>query len=98
VINILGGEMVVVQKTNVVHFPTLKTVLAIEEVIKNADLAVSRNEILDRLPKKVMRSTLNYALNYLENKGIILETRNGFIWTFNPSKKLMEAERRGIEV
>jgi len=90
--------MVTVQETQVVHYPTLKTVLAIEEVVKNSDLAISRNGILERLPTKVMRSTLNYALNYLENRGIILETKKGFIWTYNPSKKLSKTESKGLEV
>jgi len=82
----------------VVHYPTLKTVLAIEEVVKNADTAVSRNRILTKLPTKVMRSTLNVALDYLERRGMILETRKGFIWTFNPSEKLARAEDEGLEV
>ena len=79
------------------HSPTLKTVLAIEAAVKNSDLALSRNGILRRLPTKVMRSTLNYALDYLEQRGLVLETRKGFIWTFNPSEKLAAAERKGLE-
>lgn len=82
----------------VVHYPTLKTVLAIEKVIRGSDLAISRNRILERLPTKVMRSTLNVALDYLEKKGIILETKKGFIWTFNPSRKLSKAEEEGLEI
>lgn len=85
-------------KTEVVHYPTLKTVMAIEEVIKNADVAVSRNRILEELPTKVMRSTLNVTLDYLEKRGMVLETRNGFVWTFNPSRKLVKAEDEGLEV
>ena len=81
-----------------VHSPTLKTVMAIEDVIKNSDVAISRNKILDRLPTGVMRSTLNVALDYLEKKGIVLETKKGFIWTFNPSMKLALAEADGLEV
>ncbi len=85
-------------KTEVVHYPTLKTILAIEEVVKNSDVAISRNKILEKLPTKVMRSTLNVALDYLEKKGVVLETKKGYIWTFNPSKKLAEAEEEGLEV
>ncbi|MBI5036863.1 hypothetical protein HZC09_06000 [Candidatus Micrarchaeota archaeon] len=44
-----------------------------------------------------MRSTLNVALDYLEKKGIVLETKKGFIWTFNPSKKLEKAEEEGLQ-
>ena len=82
----------------VVHYPTLKTVMAIEEVVKKADTAVSRNQIIASLPTRPMRSTLNVALNYLEKRGMVLETKNGFIWTFNPSKKLAKAEEEGLEV
>jgi len=83
------------QKTEVLHYPTLKTVLAIEEVVKNSNLAASRNEILRRLENKVMRSSLNVVLDYLENRGMILETDKGFIWTFNSSKRLLKAEKGG---
>ena len=84
--------------TAVVHYPTLKTVLAVEKVVRDANLAVSRNEILRRLPTATMRSTLNVTLGYLEKRGLILETKNGFIWTFNPSQKLRKAEEKGLEV
>ncbi len=85
-------------KTEVVHYPTLKTVMAIEEAIKNSDVAISRNKILGKLPTKVMRSTLNVTLDYLEKRGMVLETRNGFVWTFNPSRKLAKAEEDGLDV
>jgi hypothetical protein len=82
----------------VVHYPTLKTILAIEEVIKKANNPLSRNKILATLPTKAMRSTLNLALDYMERRGLVLETKKGFIWTFNPSKKLKKAENKGIQV
>ena len=72
----------------IVHYPTLKTVLAIEEVIKKANTPLSRNQILGKLPTKVMRSTLNFALDYMERRGMVLDTKKGFVWTFNASKKL----------
>jgi len=80
----------------VVHYPTLKTILAIEEVIKKANNPISRNQILARLQTGVMRSTLNLALDYMERRGMVLETKRGFVWTFNPSKKLEKAEREGL--
>ena len=85
-------------QVEVVHYPTLKTVMAIEEVVKKAESAVSRNQIIARLPTRPMRSTLNVALDYLERRGMVLETKKGFIWTFNPSKKLAKAEEEGLEV
>ena len=83
---------------NIVHYPSLKTILAIEDVLKNADTALSRNQILAKLPTKVMRSTLNLALTYMERRGLVLETKKGFIWTFNPNKRLEKAENEGLEV
>jgi len=83
-------------QTEVVHYPTLKTILAIEGVVKKANTPVSRNQILARLPTGAMRSTLNLALDYMEKRGMVLETKKGFIWTFNPSKKLEEAEGEGL--
>lgn len=75
-------KTILVQK-EILHYPTLKTVLAIEEVIKNSETAISRNKIIDLLPKKVMRSTLNVALDYMQKRGMVLEIKNGFIWTIN---------------
>jgi hypothetical protein len=97
----MNGSSAVVQEQitkEVVHYPTLKTVLAIEEAIRKANTPLSRNQILARMPTKVMRSTLNLALNYMERRGLILETRKGFIWTFNPSRKLAKAEEEGLRV
>ena len=82
----------------VLHYPTLKTVMAIEEAVKNAETAISRNRILEALPTSTMRSTLNVALGYLEKRGMVLETKKGFIWTFNQNRKLVAAERKGLEV
>lgn len=87
-----------VEQVQLVHFPTLKTVMAIEEAVKNSDSAVSRNQILERLPTKVMRSTLNFALGYMEERGLVLETKNGFVWTYNPSRRLAKAEKEALEV
>ncbi|MBI5226786.1 hypothetical protein HY994_06175 [Candidatus Micrarchaeota archaeon] len=86
------------EQIQIVHYPTLKTVMAIENVVKDAEMAVSRNQIIAKLPTKVMRSTLNVALDYLEKRGMVLETKKGFIWTFNPNKKLETAETQGLEM
>ncbi|MDE1833402.1 MAG: hypothetical protein KGH58_03220 [Candidatus Micrarchaeota archaeon] len=85
-------------QSTIVHYPTLKTILAIEDAIKRANSPLSRNQILAKLPTKVMRSTLNLALEYMEKRGMVLETKRGFIWTFNPSKKLEKAELEGLEM
>lgn len=71
---------------------------AIEKAVKDADLAINRDKILRKLPEKVTRPTLNAALNYMERRGFILETKHGYIWTYNPNKNLARAEQEGLEV
>ena len=80
------------------HYPNLKTILAVEEVLKKSDDEISRNEILRRLENKTQRQTLNLIIEYLIECGKVLEGENGIIWIFNPSKKLLEAEKRGLRV
>lgn len=80
----------------VIHYPRLDTVLMVEKVLKNANLAISKNELIRRLPKKVMRQTLNVILNYLEDKGMIIIGGKGILWVHNDNpkmKKLLEQSK-----
>ena len=77
----------------VLHYPRLDTVLMVEEILKDAELAISKSELQRRLPKKVMRQTLNVILNYLEEKGIIMIGNKGVLWIHNETpqmKRLLE--------
>ncbi len=87
-----------IMKQDVIHYPNLKTVLMIEEVLKNAELAMTKTEIKKRLPNLIMHQTLNIVLEYLEERGMIAFTSKGIIWIYNPSPKLDAAIRRGVEV
>jgi hypothetical protein len=73
------------------HYPTLRTMLMIEETLKGADLVITKAELMRRLPRKVMDNTLNVALDYLEDRGMITTSRKGILWTYNPSPKLARA-------
>lgn len=88
-------------KRAVVHFPTLKTMLAVEDVIRQSQGMISKSEILRRLPTKTMRSTLTTVLDYMENRGLILNLGKGkqtaYLWTFNPNKNLARARKEGID-
>ena len=72
----------------VLHYPRLDTVLMIEKVLKEADLAISKNELLRRLPKQVMRQTLNVILDYLEERGLIMVGEKGILWIHNEDPKM----------
>ena len=40
-------------KQEVIHYPNLKTVLMVEEVLKNAELAMTKTEIKKRLQNQI---------------------------------------------
>lgn len=85
----------------VVHFPTMKTMLAVEDVIRKSQGLISKSEILRQLPTKTMRSTLTTGLDYMERRGLILNLGKGkqtaYVWVFNPNKNLARAHREGTE-
>ncbi|MBU3907425.1 MAG: hypothetical protein KKA64_04215, partial [Nanoarchaeota archaeon] len=72
----------------IIHYPSLRTVLMVEKVLQNADTTIDREEIKRRLPTKIMHQTLNLTLKYLEEKGLIVDGHKGVLWVYNPSKKL----------
>ncbi|MBU4501223.1 MAG: hypothetical protein KKA79_01425 [Nanoarchaeota archaeon] len=86
------------QLTKVIHYPSLKTVLMVEEVLKKAHNLLTREELKHKLPKKIMHQTLNLILEYLEDSGKILDGRKGILWIYNPSPKLNIAVKEGIEL
>lgn len=86
------------QKTEIIHYPNLSTMLEVEKVLKNADIPLSREEIKRRLPAKIMHQTLNIILAYMENRGLIHAGQKGIIWTYNPSRKLRNAIEKGVEI
>ena len=86
------------QKLEVIHYPNLKTVLMVEDVLKKATALMSREQLKKKLPNKIMHQTLNVILKYLEDSGKILDGRKGILWIYNPSQKLDKAIREGVEL
>lgn len=82
----------------ILHYPNLKTMLMVEQVLKEAELAISREELKKRLPTQIMHQTLNVVLEYLEERGLIIDGHKGILWTHNDNPKLQEAIRRGTEL
>ena len=87
-----------ISKTKIIHYPSLKTVLMVENALKKANKLLSREELKVKLPTKVMHQTLNVILQYLENSGKILDGRKGILWIYNPSPKLDKAIKEGVEL
>jgi len=82
----------------IIHYPSLKTMLMVEKVLKNADIMVTREELKRRLPKEIMHQTLNIILGYMEERGLIVDSHKGILWIYNPSPKLKRAIERGREI
>ncbi len=82
--------------TEVVHYPTLKTVLAVENILKKEKQLITREGIKKKLKSKIMHQTLNVILKYLEDSGKIMDGRKGFIWIFNNSPKLDNIINDGV--
>lgn len=45
-----------------------------------------------------MHQTLNVILEYLEEKGMIIDGHKGILWTYNESPKLKAAIEKGTEI
>ena len=86
------------QKLEVIHYPNLKTVLMVEDVLKKANNLMTREGLKNKLPTKIMHQTLNVILKYLEDSGKILDGRKGILWVHNPSQKLDKAIKEGVEL
>ena len=86
------------QKLEVIHYPNLKTVLMVEDVLKKANNLMTREQLKKKLPTKIMHQTLNVILKYLEDSGKILDGRKGILWVYNPSPKLDKAIKEGVEL
>ena len=84
----------------VLHYPRLDTVLTVEKVIKGAEKPLSKAKIDRKLPKQIMRPTLNIILEYLEESGKIAILKEGVIWIYKEdiSKKLRSKIEKGITV
>lgn len=76
--------------TNVIHYPNLKTVLQVEDVIRNSEDYLNKTEIREKLGNRVMMQTLNLILAYLEDSGKILIAKQGIIWTRNDNPKFLK--------
>ena len=80
------------------HYPNLKTVLMVEEILKNEQLPIKRAALKRKLAKQVQHQTLNVILEYLENSGKIIDGHKGIIWVYNPSPELKKAIEKGTRM
>jgi len=81
------------------HWPTLNTVIMVEDVLKNLNESViSIAELKRKLPRQVNHNTLMVILQYLEDSNKIFVGLKGITWIHNPSSRLKGDIKKGIEI
>jgi hypothetical protein len=68
----------------IIHYPTLDTILMVEEAAQHMNYP-KKTELWKALPKKMMYQTFCLIIDYLENSGKLLIDNDGrIVWTWNP--------------
>jgi hypothetical protein len=81
--------------------PTLSTIELIRAALRESEVPMSRNELLERLAvwgHSTSRQSLNAALKFLASDGSIAEGSKGLLWVPPASAKLQEIIRRGVRL
>ncbi len=92
------AELVLLEKPESEHSPTLNTVLMVEKTLKNAGELIALAELKRRLPRKVMHATLLTILDYLQLSGKIVIGTKGILWVFTERPELDRLIKEGLEV
>lgn len=82
----------------VMHSPTLNTVLMVEKTLQEAKEIIKIAELKRMLPKQVMHNTLLQVLDYLQNSGKVLITTKGVVWVYRPPSQLEMLKQGGLEL
>lgn len=73
------------QKVNEFRFPTLQTVLMVENFIEENSGEYKKTELWKSLPKKVMWQTFQVIMEYLEGIYKIVYDKEGYVvYIWNP--------------
>ena len=87
------------QNEEVEHWPTLNTVIMVENVLrKHEDSVMSIAELKRKLPRQVNHNTLIVILKYLEQSNKILVSLRGITWIHNTNANLRQAILKGMEI
>ena len=82
-----------------IHWPTLNTVIMIEDTLKKmSGSIISIAELKRNIPRQVNHITLMTILEYLEKSNKIATTLRGITWIENNNPKLRKAIESGMEI
>ncbi|HIH20586.1 TPA: hypothetical protein HA244_04935 [Candidatus Micrarchaeota archaeon] len=85
-------------QVQIMHSPTLNTVLMVEKALKEARQVLKLSELKRRLPRQVMHGTLLHILDYLQESGKILITTKGILWCYRPPAEMERLKRNTLEL
>ena len=81
------------------HWPTLNTVIMVENILRKINGSViSIAELKRKLPRQVNHNTLMLILQYLEESNKIFVSLRGITWIHNSNQKFKEAIKHGLEL
>lgn len=83
------------QQIQILHSPTLNTVIMVEDTLKEAREVIKISELKRRLPRQVMHQTLIQILDYLQRSGKIMITARGVVWTYATEGEIRELKKGG---
>ena len=81
--------------------PTLETIEYVRSVLRTANAPISRNRILAVLTKwghSTTRQSLNAAIAFFGEEGMVAEGSKGLIWVPQAKGPLLDAIRKGTEL
>jgi hypothetical protein len=82
-----------------VHWPTLNTVIMVEDTLKKMDDSViSVAELKRKLPRQVNHINLMVILEYLEMSGKIAVGLKGITWVHTDRERLRDLIKKGTEI
>ena len=91
--------MIQIKKEKKIHWPTLNTVIMVEDTLKNINESViSVAELKRKLPRQFNHLTLMIILEYLERSGKIVASLKGITWIYTDRKILNKLIKRGTEI
>ena len=80
------------------HWPTLNTVMMVEDTLRDMDESViSIANLKRKLPRQVNHVTLMVILQYLEKSNKLAVTLKGITWIENNNPNLREAILQGMQ-
>jgi len=89
----------IIQKNILEHWPTLNTVMMVEDSLKNMNESLfSVADIKRNLPRQVNHNTLMLILRYLEKSNKIAVSLRGISWIENNNEHLKTALEKGMKL